>query len=229
MKNEHLLREGFAFEPPLEFFHLSGGLSLLLGANRQAWLMSPDQQRPTFFSVVPRAEIRTLFVEQTNLRFLGRTRFQHASELHDFVSDNFSIAAQGSKRTCLANSQSALWDGISNRLHHDQRNADALLATRIQRQIRLSLSRVERLSGTYRSALAATTDKPISEADKTNLTSDKYAYWLGSDYRSCLNELYSLRDAILAAHFRLCLKRNDPFSIKKLRASVLQGPTRPAL
>jgi hypothetical protein len=62
-------------------------------------------------------------------------------------------------------------------------------------------------------------DRPTSE--KIVVTSDKYSNYLASEYRSCLNELYSLRDAVLAAAFRLNYKRNDPFAIKKLKSLVL--------
>lgn len=56
-----------------------------------------------------------------------------------------------------------------------------------------------------------------NEPCDTSFTSDKYSHYLGSEYRSCLNELYSLRDAILVAMYKVGFKRTDDFTIRKLR------------
>jgi len=222
MTIENFPPDGLSFEPPLELYHLSGGLGLLLASNRLAWLLSPGNNQLNLFSIRSKAKIRSILDEQRNIRFLGRTRFDHADEMHDQVTSNFTIAAQGSGHSCLANSQGMLWSGIANRLHHEKRDSDAILATRIERQIRISLARLERLSVAYRTALLETANRPTSDDDRTGLTSDKYAHWLGNEYRSCLNELYSLRDAILSAYYRLRLRKDDPFSIRKLKNALVQ-------
>ena len=208
------------FEPPLAFHHLSGGLALLVDANRLAWLLSPGSGSPLLFSIRPTTPILSLFDEQPSLRILGRTRFQHANEMNDPVSANFAIAALTADNQCLANSQGQHWSGIATALHQAERDSDARMARRVAGQIRLCLALLEKLSIAYRTVLSIATQKPTLTAD-VSVTSDKYSHWLGSEYRSCLNELYSLRDATLVATYRLRFGRSDPFSMKRIKALAL--------
>jgi hypothetical protein len=219
---EFFPNEDVTLKAPLTLHHLTGGLGLLVDAKRLAWLLSPGSKSPIFFSVRPKARILSLFNEQPRLRILGRTVFQHADEMNDPVTSNFAIATPSANGSCLANNQDFHWGGLTTALNQMGRDTDALLARRVQAQIRICLARLERLSITYRTVLSIAVRKAAPKAN-ISVTSDKYAHWLGSEYRSCLNELYSLRDAILATAFRLCFGRSDPFSMRKLKTIVLEA------
>jgi hypothetical protein len=209
--------EGLSFHPPMQVYHLSGGLSLMVGSNRLAALMSPGGPGLQFFSVKERASISSCLKYQNEIRVIGRNHFNAAEEMHDTVTSNFSIPATNKNNRCLAQAQAAVWSELANGLNLDHRGADSLIANRVTSQIRLCLARLERLSLAYRTALMAAANKarPLSE---TTFTGNKYAQHIGSEYRSILNELYSLRDAILAATYRLRFKRSEPYKISKVKA-----------
>lgn len=212
--------EGYCFEPPMRLHHLTGGLSLLVDAKGLSSLMSPGGPGLAFFSVRPKMSVASCLVGQEGVRILGRTHFNHAEEMQDPVTSNFSIAEHNTDRQCLANSQFHQWGGVATALHQMARGADALLANRVSAQIRLCLARLERLSVAYRMVLSLTDQVP-STTTKFSLRGDKYAQHVGSDIRSLLNELYSLRDALLAAAFRLRFQRADAFTIKKIKQLVV--------
>lgn len=219
---EDLPEGGLIFEAPMTFHHLTGGLSLLVDAKRLAWLLSPGSKSPLLFSILSKVPILSLFNEQPNLRLLGRTSFQRTEEMNDPVTSNFAIATLTADNQCLANDQGQLWGGITIALHQMNRDSDALLARRVEAQIRVCLARLERLSIAYRTVLSVVAS-PMDPKPDISVTSDKYAQWLGSEYRSCLNEFYSLRDAILAATYRLRFDQSGPFTIKKLKALVRES------
>lgn len=56
---------------------------------------------------------------------------------------------------------------------------------------------------------------------------DKYAQYIGSEYRSLLNELYSLRDALLSAAYRLMYEKCDAYKLSKVKQAVIES-TSPA-
>ena len=202
--------------------HLTGGLALLLGSNGLATILSPGASDLVFFSLMKGVAISAALQAQPGIRILGRNTFHHADEMHDPVTTNFIIratAAQGGQ--CLAHTQTHRWSGLANALHQLQRDSDAMLVKRVSSQMRLCLSRIERLSLAYRTVLSIVCAKAPPPDHK--FISDKYAQHLGSEYRSVLNELYSLRDAVLAASFRLHHKRTDSFQISKLRALVINS------
>lgn len=208
------------FTPPLHVHHLTGGLALLLGSNRLAAVLSPGASNLVLFSLMKRVGISAALQSQPGIRILGRNTFHHVDEMHDPVTTNFIIratATQGDQ--CLAHTQTHRWSGLANALHQLQRDSDAMLAKRVSSQMRLCLSRIERLSLAYRTVLSivcANTPPPNHK-----FIGDKYAQHLGSEYRSVLNELYSLRDAVLAASFRLHHKRTESFQISKLKALII--------
>jgi hypothetical protein len=223
----HLPEGGLSFDPPMRVHHLTGGLSLIVGSNRLAALMSPGGPGILFFSLNRKGPITSYLRDQEGVRAIGRNHFGFAEELTDPITSNFAVDATGSKNQCLAHSQADLRGGIANALHQDKRGADALLANRVRSQVRLCLSRVERLSVAYRTVLPAVVEKQTSSSSRV-FTSDKYAHYLGSEYRSVLNELYSLRDALLAAAYRLRFKRNDPFTMKKMKSLMLAESSKAA-
>lgn len=212
--------EGYSFEPPMWLHHLTGGISLLVDAKGLSSLMSPGGPGMLFFSVRPKMSVISTLAGQEGLRVLGRTHFHHAGEMQDPVTPNFAIAAINADHQCLANGQFHQWSGIATALHEMARGADALLANRVSAQICLCLTRLERLSIAYRMVLSLTNEKP-STTTSFSMRSDKYAQHIGSDIRSLLNELYSLRDALLAATFRLRYQRADAYTLKKIEQLVM--------
>jgi hypothetical protein len=209
---------GLSMSPPLRWHHLSGGLLLLQGENRLAMLASPGSPDLLFFSILPNVPVPWLFKQQQGIRVLGRNWFSHAAEMRDPVASHFTIAAPSKDRKCLAHAQIWHWSGVANALVSDSRQVDAMVAARLRAQIAVSMGRLEMLSSAYRTVLRVVTQ--TSTATEQSATSDKYAAYLASEYRSCLNELYSLRDSALLAMFRFRFRRYDPFTMKKLQALV---------
>lgn len=214
---------GLTFDPPMRMHHLTGGLSILMSFNRLASLLSPRSQTMVFFSVLRNASLDASLKAQEGIRILGRNHFSVAEEMNDPVTSNFAVSANAPDNRCLAYVQNEKWAGLAVALHRMERDSEALLVNRVVSQMRLCLSRLERLSLAYRTVLSSTDIEPASSSG-ISFTSDKYAQFLGSEYRSVLNELYSLRDALLAAAYRLRYKHSDPFTMKKMRQTVLSEP-----
>lgn len=203
--------------PPMRMHHLTGGLSLLVASNKLCTLLSPGGPGMSFFSLLTQASLSSLPEGHDGIRALGWTQFDRAEEMQDSVTSNFWITAPNVNSRCPAFTQSQYWSGVATALHGLNRDTDALLARRLNSQIRFCLTRLERLSIAYRTVLIAV--KPKDDLS-VEYTSDKYAHYIGSEYRSLLNELYGLRDALLVAVYRLGYKLTDPFTIKKLKALV---------
>jgi len=219
MKLEAFPEHTAVFEPPMYKFHLSGGLGVLVGSNRLSMIIAPGKRDLVFFSVREISSMLSILDKQNELRVLGRNHFDQAEDMRDFVTTNFVVAAWDEKRRCLAEAQARHWGGVARTLHEGGKSSESLLAQRLSLQIRTSLKRFERLSIAYRTTLSDVVWDETS-VDFNALTSDKYAHHIGLEYRSCLNELYSLRDAILVVMFRLKLGRTDSFSIRKLRNAL---------
>lgn len=222
-----LPENGVSLEPPILSFHLSGGLILMLGASRIAVLMSPGGPGFVIFSLLPGTTITQCLRDQTGLRILGKNYFRLAQEMNEPVNQFFFISASDPTNHCLAHSQGDHWSGVNTALHAQKRHVDALLASRVTSQIRLCVSRLERLSVTYRNALPFVVRNLDTKHD-ISVTSDKYAHAIEGEYRSCLNELYSLRDALLAAAHKLLFKNENPFTMNAIKQAVGKSETQTA-
>ena len=212
---------GLALTPPMHFHHLTGGLALLVGSNRLAMLLSPGGAELSLFSIPHGSSILSTFEKHCDLRVLGRNNIDHASELHDPIMSHFITSIQGSNRACAANTQRDHWEGLATALSRLGRGYDARLASRLASQIHLSLSRIERLSISYRTTLSYVVRS--NSPSETSFNSDKYSHYISCEFRSCLNELYSLRDAALAAMFRIKFGDTGSFKLGKLKALVLSS------
>jgi hypothetical protein len=210
--------EGLQFAPPMRAYHLTGGLSLLIASNRLAMLM-PIAPGMTFFSLLQEASITTLLQKQEGIRNLGLNYFAAAHEMAEPVTQQFAISVRAQNGWCLATAQSTEWSGVGNTLYQSNRGADALVATRIASQVHMCLARFERLSTAYRTVLTQVWTRQTPSP--STFTSDKYAAYLSIEYRAMLNELYALRDAVLVGAYRFRFNRDDPFTMKKLKALVI--------
>ncbi|MDR6663497.1 hypothetical protein J2W51_006091 [Tardiphaga robiniae] len=219
--------DGLSFDPPIQIYHLTGGLSLMTGSNRLAALMSPGGPGMTFFSMNKKTTISSCLAGQKDIRVIGRNHFSVAEEMQDAITSNFSIPTTNRHSQCLAHAQATVWSELANGLHLDGRGADSLIANRVASQIRLCLSRLERLSHAYRTVLMAITEKNRTPSE-TKFTNDKYSQHIGSEYRSVLNELYSLRDAILAGTHRLRFQKSEPYKIGTVKASCVAETSKAA-
>jgi hypothetical protein len=211
--------EGLQFTPPMRAYHLTGGLSLLIASNRLAMLM-PSEPGMVFFSLSQDASVAKLLQGQEGIRHLGTNYFGSAAEMTEPVTKDFAISVDAQNGRCLAVAQSIEWHGTANPLHQLNRGADALVATRIASQVRACLARFERLSVAYRTVLTEVTTRELAPSP-SRFTNDKYAAYLSSEYRAMLNELYAMRDAVLAGAYRLRFERDDPFAIRKIKALVM--------
>lgn len=221
--SDSLQQSSVSLEPPLRMYHLTGGLSLLVASNRMCTLLSPGGFGLSFFSLLANAPVPFLSSAEGSLRAFGSNYFGAAQEMQEAVASNFAIIAPNVNNTCPAYSQSQHWSGVATTLHGSGRGTDALVATRIFSQIRHCLTRLERLSAAYRTVLSVA--EP-AERSTISYTSDKYAHYLGSEYRSLLNELYSLRDSLLAGVFRLHYARTEPYTIRRIKSLVCDDQSR---
>jgi hypothetical protein len=211
--------EGYALEPPLRMHHLTGGLGALIGSNRLAMLLSPKGPGLVFFCLMPKAFFPSTLKMQPGIRFLGGTQFNSAEEMQDPISSSFLIAAQDSAGRSLADSQFHHWNGVTVALRQMGREPESIMTSRLDCQIRLCKDRFERLSIAYRTILSSIPWNDKNE-NKISFTGDKYAHYIGSEYRSMLNELFSMRDAILAVTYRIRFNRTDPYKFSKLKQCV---------
>lgn len=205
------------FAPPLSLHHLSGGVALLLGSNRLAMIMAPGTMQA--FELPPRRSVLSLFNSYPSIRVLGRTDYQDAEDMRDLLSDHFVLSACTIQNTCLAHNQEQHWSGVSTVLHTEDQGTEGVLAGRITSQIRICIRRLERLSIAYRTALSIV-GPPEGRGGKS-ITNDKYAQHIGTEFRSTLNELYGLRDAVIAAAYRFKYDQRDGFQMKRFRRLVV--------
>ena len=194
------------FEPPISLYHLSGGLQLLVGSNQFFWFMSPHADEPLLgkFNGTEEYIVARLIAD---LKVIGIDRYETVEELKETVSDAFLFSVGPS---CYVTEQIQNWFGISNAL--DKENSR--LASRVAAQLQLCLHRLKKLSVSYRNALISTNPPVDCEFQAHN---NKHSKNMASEYRSLLNELYSLRDAINTIYYKLCCKREDAYRSKSLK------------
>lgn len=211
--------EGVTFTVPLRWHHMSGGVVFLVGANKLGWIVAPgiNPMRPITLTDVNAAV--KLFKPYKAIRVLGRTIYQHADDLRDPVADHFVLSATTAAHKCLAYNQEHHWSGVSTCFHLEDRGAEGVLASRITSQIRICTRRLEQLSKAYRTVLSivGAPDNP----DQKSIKNDKYAQHIGTEFRSLLNELYGLRDAISAAAYRLRYGLDQGFRSEPFRRAVV--------
>lgn len=210
--------EAVSFTPPLRMHHLSGGVGFLLGQNKLGWIAAPgiNPLRPVTLrdlNAVPK-----LFAPYKKIRVLGRTVYQHADELHDPITDHFVLSATTSEHRCLASNQEHHWSGVSTALHVQERGNEGLLASRVASQIHICTRKLEQLSKAYRTVLSIV--GAPTQPDQHKITNDKYAQHIGTEFRSLLNELYGLRDAVNGAVYRLKYGREEGFRTDRFRRAV---------
>jgi hypothetical protein len=104
-------------------------------------------------------------------------------------------------------------------LHLQDRGSDGVLASRIASQILICTRRLEQLSRAYRMVLSIIHDP--QKGSKRSITNNKYAQHIGTEFRSLLNELYGLRDAVNSAAYRLKYGHTNGFASKGFRREVL--------
>lgn len=205
----------YVFEPPMVGYHVTGGLSALAASNNISAILAPGAGFVPFCNA---SSDNRILLDQPGLRILGKNLFYRAEEMYDVVTSNFALAAPNNANQCLARSQQQYWNGVENALASEHRGADALIARRVNAQIRVCTFRLERLSIAYRTVLIEVAG---AEPPSTNcLTNNKYAHFIGNEYRSFINELFSLRDALLGAAYRLRYGRKDSYELKKIRTLV---------
>ena len=204
-----------AFEPPLLVHYLSGGLSLLVSRNNLNAVFAPRSGIIPYCSCDGR--IDQLLNDQPGVRVLGIAFNQSAEEMQDPVISKF-ILPRGGTSACRAHAQQVYWEGLGNTLGSAERRSDSLVANRVSNQFRVCTFRFERLAAAYRTVLSIVGNE---EHQANNaLTNNKYAQYVGNEYRSLLNELYGLRDALLGAFFRILNGRTGPYESKKVRSLV---------
>lgn len=213
-----------SFSPPLCLHHITGGINLLIDQVRLGLFMPSGTHSLSPFSLLSDESVFSLLEKHKGLRLLAMNHFRFAEEMNDPITDNFILAVTGKKR-CIAEEQFHYWRGISHALHEDGRASDSLISSRVASQIGLCIKRLEALSTAYRTTLLVNNQNSPPDKETFQLTSDKYAHRIGSEYRSLLNELYSLRDAILAATFRLSYNQTTPYALRYLKPFVLAKDT----
>jgi hypothetical protein len=203
------------FDPPLDLYHLSGGLQLLLGKNRQAWLVDAHAEHLLVWSALNGpSDILSFYPD---IRIIGQTRFSSVEEMKEPISPNFVICSASRSSQCLAFSQHTFWSGIANGFSQDGAAESAHICRRLSTQIIKSTRRLEKLSLSYRLALPSQT---VPEEGIISLHQDKFASNIGNEFGSILDDLYALRDAINVIVYKLLLGLHGTFSTKALKKNV---------
>lgn len=206
----------WSFTAPLRMHHVSGGLAFLTGRNKLCMVLGPgaDAMRP--FTLATGVSTLALFRGYRGLRVLGRTTYEFAEDMKEPITDNFIIGECDAKQHCLAQTQQQHWCGVSNGL--SEAGSEAHLARRLASQIRTCTQRLERLSLAYRTVLSIL--GPSDETDARSITNSKYAQHIGIEYRSLLNELFGLRDAIIAMALRFLYGQKGGATVNALKQRV---------
>lgn len=204
-----------SFEPPLQLYHLSGGLQLLIGNNRLALMSDVHSGYPLLWSTLNGpSDILSFY---PGIRIIGRTRFSTADEMSEPISPNFAIRAVSRSNQCLAFNQHTFWSGVANGFGKDGAAENAHFCRRLSTQIIKSTRRLEKLSLSYRLAL------PFQEIPKEGDVSfhqNKLASNIGNEFGSLLDDLYGLRDAINVIVYKVLLGRSGSFSTKALKKAI---------
>jgi hypothetical protein len=127
----------YSFEPPFQIQHMTGGLSMLVSANGLCWLLAPGVPHLPIFSRMPKRSILNVAQQQPGIRILGRNNVKEIEDTADPISRDFITAAVNAKGTCLAHDQYQHWSGVAHALHNQNRDADALMVSRLDSQIKL--------------------------------------------------------------------------------------------
>lgn len=210
------------FEPPMFFYHLSGGLTLFQGSNDLCWLGESHSNKLILFSTLSGSPQDALKAYR-GIRALARTRFEHAEDLKDPVSDNFALCETGKRTTeCLAFRQMNFWDRASTGFLQQKKHDEYFMACRMATQIKKSVRRLEKLSVSYRTATSYY--KPPKKRTR-HLELNKYSAHVGGEFASMLDDLYATRDALNALVYRLVYKKSDGFTTKKFKPHVIDDVT----
>jgi hypothetical protein len=202
--------------PPIQVHHLSGGAVLWLGSDRTAALRSPAGMNA--YCLRRGQSIVSLLRAYKKIRVLGRTTFQHPEEMHDPVTDNFVLPVLTKEHKCLAHDQQLYWRGAAIAAYQDGKGIESVVASRVASQVRICLRRIEQLSIAYRMTLDFAGTQP--QRASPTLTNNKYAQAIGTEFRSILNELYALRDAVNSAVYRFKYGCSDGLRTKSLEKYV---------
>jgi hypothetical protein len=213
---ENLPEEGLSFEPPIDFFHLTGGSTMMISCNKLSSLLLPRLPGMVFFSCIFDNNDFQDISGNTEIRILGGNRIFDVNEMNDVVTANFRTSIKDKSHDCLASSQAIHWGGVAISLRRRAKGKNYFLASRLSNQIRMCLSRIERLSIAYRIVLSNAQGQ-TSGPDKRQYSSNKYSSYIGSEYRSTINELYSLRDATINVYYHLKFSNSESFSIRKVK------------
>lgn len=213
-----------SFDPPLNLYHLSGGLQLLLGENLQAWLIDAHAEYPFVWSALNGPQDILSFYPE--IRIIGRTRFASVEEMKEPISPNFVIRSASRSHQCLAFHQHTFWSGMANGFSQDGAAESAHICRRLSTQIIKSTRRLEKLSLSYRSALPT---QKIPEDGSISFHQDKYSSNIGNEFGSLLDDLYGLRDAINVIVYKLLLQKNGGFSTRALKKAVADHPSSPTV
>ena len=211
---------------PFWMHHLTGGLQVLLGSNRQCLLLAPEVGMRAF-TLRAGASVDSAFKSYNGkIRVVGRSYASNVEEMNEPVTGPFVLRACAPNNQCLAHVMLHHWRGMAHALSLESRGPDALLIDRAANHIGIAVRRLEKLSIAYRSALSSI-ELPEHKPDTKSMFSNKYAQNMGIEYRALINELYGLRDALSLVFFRLYFKRTDGFKTKKLKLLLLAdgGPT----
>lgn len=214
-----------SLEPPITVYRLSGGLVLLEGCNSCIVVFSPKNL--TAFSLLQSSNIDYLLNSYEKIRIIAQYDVMSANELNDGVTFFLNSGIAIEDGICLANRQYRFWNGIHNTISNKKLFSISKKIARLSNQIRLCLHRIDKLSFSYGIALAFLKEQEEEDNEyEISFFDNKYAYNIGCEYGSCLNELKSLKDSIIDVllYFYNCdfvLENNINKQYKKLKDAVV--------
>ncbi|GEM_PF-2634470 len=183
-------------------------------------MIDTDTDKLNVFSTLS-GDPEDILTHYPDIKVMARNRYKRPEETEDAVSEIFVLRATNGENQCLAFSQHTFWSGIAQGFHSDGLSDHAMMARRLTTQIVKTLRRFEKLSNSYRIAIAAADAAP---SEGISFVQNKYASNVGHEFGSFLDDLYALRDAINAIIHKIHLKADVSFSTKNFKKKLETAP-----
>ncbi|MER8672971.1 hypothetical protein [Mesorhizobium sp. M0037] len=199
--------------PPAQVFWLSGGMRLIVDAERSCRLLTVSPHRVASFKLGD-SKIGSVLFDYKNIRVLAHSMSFSDRDLNDPIADQFVLFAV-KDREYLTSTQQIYWSGVGNVFNENGKYDEEGMVRRLRTQMRVAHRRFEKLFSSYSHFL------DFEENDRSILFRNKHSQNIGLEFSALLDSLFSLRDAVNSIAFRLLLGGVGTFDTKKLKTKIL--------
>jgi hypothetical protein len=206
--------------PPFRLYRLSGGMKLIMDAEKDCLLSGAVPGDDLRFKLGSNKVGSSLF-GNPNLRVFASSTCRDDTELNDPISETFALSVVGPDRTSLNVSQARYWSGVANACRLNGRLVEEAQFRRLVTHIRRSTRRFEKLHLSYSYTLERYQQ---TQVERRHFVKSKFSNDIGYEFCSLLDDLYGLRDAVNDLIFRVALNGTGPFRTKKLINGLKNAP-----